>query len=576
MSPLRTRHSDFKYGDSTIILIIVMCSLAFTLPAKIFDWGQRMSSKNPDIVPVPHPGHDWPANHIYHKNLYDSLDAAGSILSLMLRDDTGPYDGETDSLALDTIIAYLHSTGKPLHYCFDDFEKTTKWENVTAMCSIIRGHVDPDINSARIGHYAGYAGLTDSSRPYPSQADRTQEHNNYMNSDLDVSMPNCYPYEYYEVHTSSYSWGTYISPNKRSALFWAPLEKFSVAKRNLPGEHELIPWIAGFVEWSGYNADPPSQEDCRSLLQHFRMRGADGFFMLISWNPNYPSDSAYEVDMIDAWYDLEWFYELPGSTSVLHLDTDKIGGLEWSGLQRQARAIFNFTNLTDEERRFALPELSSYMPDSSPVIPAFSHMLAQYITEPFEIIVDAGGNCVFYEKNNNRIDGSVVLIDAEYIEEFGGIQNWSYATEWVVVAGPGNVQFSAADSSSTLVTFSEYGRYTIVLNADNGDEIVSDTAQISVMQARVYPVPLNIRTQVLSIGFFSETEAQVSVTIYDIAGRSVWERTVNAVRGVNVLSWDGMSTHGDRVTNGTYYCMIDLPDLEVSGDQIHKIIVVDD
>ena len=55
-----------------------------------FDWGVRNSqAAGSDVIPVPHQGHDLPANHITYQNLYSSLDAQGLPRSLLLQDDQG-------------------------------------------------------------------------------------------------------------------------------------------------------------------------------------------------------------------------------------------------------------------------------------------------------------------------------------------------------------------------------------------------------------------------------------------------------------------------------------------------------
>ena len=65
----------------------------------------------------------------------------------------------------------------------------------------------------------------------------------YLTSGLNIAMPSCYPYEYYSQHTTPGQYGG-SAPTLRSALFWAPLERFSVAKRALPEGHMLMPWTA--------------------------------------------------------------------------------------------------------------------------------------------------------------------------------------------------------------------------------------------------------------------------------------------------------------------------------------------
>ena len=139
--------------------------------------------------------------------------------------------------------------------------------------------VNPDI---RAGNYNYFPGEYNGSMPCESQADRTNDpygadlNEIYLTSGLDIAMPSCYPYEFHECHIIPGQYGG-SSPNTRSALFWAPIERLSVAKRDLPAGHMLMPGITPFVAWEGYEATPPPPADVEALTQHLRLRGADAF-----------------------------------------------------------------------------------------------------------------------------------------------------------------------------------------------------------------------------------------------------------------------------------------------------------
>jgi hypothetical protein len=373
-----------------LAIALIAPSIASAEPDMIFSWGVRgyNATLDPDgtldgYVPVPHAGHDWGASHPYVQGLYDDLDAADSYLGIMLQNDTAPWDGTKDPDALSTVIDYLDDEGYTFHFCFADFEgggHTRVQNNIDEMCDEVRNHANSDINSARIANYAYYAGEYDYSHPYPSQADRSDIHDYYVTSELDVSMPHCYPYEYYSQHTSSYTWGSNVSPNKRSALFWAPLERHSVAKRNLPSGHLLIPWINGFVAWSGYDAPEPPEADRQSLLKHMRLRGADGYYHLTSGITGLSHDD-HRAECLEAWQSLDDFFSITGSSEILNLETDKTGGVEWSGMRRDTRIVAIVSNLSGSAASVDFPKYSG-MPASSPSVPNNSHLTLQYLTTP--------------------------------------------------------------------------------------------------------------------------------------------------------------------------------------------------
>jgi hypothetical protein len=343
----------------------------------IFDWALRSSDNAfPQIVPVPHPGADWPAGHTVYHTLYDEIYARGQPLCLMLVDATGPAYGWKDPHALLTVTSYVPR----LDFVFADFEGPNRDDDVQVMVQQVRSHPSSDINSAWIGNYGQQPGTYDESQHYPWIVDRTEEDLIYRTSGLNIAQPSCYPYEYLEVHTSSYIWGDYIAPNKRSALFWAPLERLSVAKRALPAGHLLIPWVAAFIPWEGYEADPPPVEDLKAIIQHMRLRGADGYYSLGLIAPDEYADygpAHYRQDIWDAWHSLEWLFGGAGETTILNLDTDKLSGLQWSGVKHGPKVAVIISNLGNAAGRVDFPAIPG-LPDFSPSVEPNSHLLLTY------------------------------------------------------------------------------------------------------------------------------------------------------------------------------------------------------
>ncbi len=343
----------------------------------IFDWALRDTDNAfTQIVPVPHPGADWPAGYTVYHNLYDELYTRGQPLCLMLVDATGPAYGWKDPNALLTLISYVPR----LDMVFADFEGPHRDDDVQMTVQQVRSHPSSDINAAYIGNYAQQPGTYDESQHYPWIVDRTEEDLIYRTSGLNIAQPSCYPYEYLEVHTSSYIWGDYVAPNKRSALFWAPLERLSVAKRALPDGHLLIPWVAAFIPWDGYEADPPPVEDLKAIIQHTRLRGADGYYSLGLIAPEEYTDywpAHYRYDIWEAWHSLEWLFGGTGDTNILNLDTDKLSGLQWSGVKHGPKAAVIISNLGNAAGRVDFPDIPE-LPDFSPWVEPNSHLLLTY------------------------------------------------------------------------------------------------------------------------------------------------------------------------------------------------------
>jgi hypothetical protein len=271
---------------------------------------------------------------------------------------------------------YLDSQGYRFDYCFADFESETRNENTLEMVDQVRAHSNPNISGARIGNYGDFPGPIDLSPPYTGRVDRADKHEFYLTSGLDVAQPNCYPYEYYSTHTNSGIWGSEISPNVRSALFWAPLEKYSVAKRYLPDGHELIPWINAFVPWDGYEAPPPPEADRAALLEHMRLRGADGYYSLGSMNPDLPREE-YMQELQLAWHGLDDFFAPADEVTILNLATDKKRGLEWSGQRRGDTVRILVSNLGNVTERVDLPAIGG-LPDYTPYVSPGEHLWLNY------------------------------------------------------------------------------------------------------------------------------------------------------------------------------------------------------
>ncbi|MFA7231454.1 MAG: LamG domain-containing protein [Victivallaceae bacterium] len=365
---------------------------------KIFDWQTFADTSVPGVTPVPHAldlgyNHDW-------QGLYANQAANNKIIGLMLKVRTGPYDGSYNPNALSTVMDYINTNGYYLDFVFADFEGTTRDLNCQSMVNQVRTHANSSINNAYIGNYGDSATSYDYADCQAS-FDRTARHDFYVNSGMNVSMPITYPYSAYRNHfvNPSNKFGSNICISIPQALFWAPLERYSAAKRELPPGHKIIPWMGYFVQiyysdGTPYLAPPPSKEECRSLLQHIRLRGADGYYTWGSTDgdiepPVYTSRTEYRDDMYaNAWRPLDWFFALPGKSEILNFTTNKTGGIEWSGMRRGNHCLFIFSNYTTSAVTVNLPTTIENLPATSPIIAAAdtegtgSSLLMDYVIGP--------------------------------------------------------------------------------------------------------------------------------------------------------------------------------------------------
>jgi hypothetical protein len=356
----------------------------------LFDWGIRNEGiSSPGIVPVPHVGHDYvtPAGSLpaVYANLYTSLHNQGKPIGLMLREGASPYDGTKDKNALANTISWLKSKGWALDYCFSDFENATTRQSVVEMVRLIRSDSSTLIKNAGIGQYAYYSGALDYSQHFKNLIDRTEYDNYYRTGGLNVAQPNCYPYNYFSAHTMSSQWGANVAPNNRSAMLWAPLERYSLAKRTLPSGHKVFPWLAGYVYFSSsYTGEAPGVDDRRALVQHIRLRLPDGYYILNSGITGL-SNEDYRTEVYNAYHAYDWFFNQSGTKRCVNLDTSKVDGVQWSAMQNQTnkRTVVRLSNLGNASAqinyRTYLDSATTDLPAKSPVISAGNHATLTYL-----------------------------------------------------------------------------------------------------------------------------------------------------------------------------------------------------
>ncbi len=280
--------------------------------------------------------------------------------------------------ALQTVLDYRHEDGGRMDFIVMDFEPTGGSQanaNITAVVNMVRGNSDPNLNQARLGCYAYSPGAYNGTGNF------------YESSGLNVAMPQMYAYSYY---TYLYGGSSKGDPNDRAALFSTPLELVSRGARGLPEGHLLIPFVAGFDDRNAGSVDAPPHEDTQALLQHVRLRGADGYYLYRSldeswYDPALPEDTYGNENlrshMLEAWHELDWLFEYVEKDDIdfMNLDTRTVygSGLEWSGVETPNGVAILVSYLGEAAGYwFDVPDIAGYgsLPDQI-YITAGTHQL---------------------------------------------------------------------------------------------------------------------------------------------------------------------------------------------------------
>ncbi|MBI5555149.1 MAG: T9SS type A sorting domain-containing protein [Elusimicrobia bacterium] len=71
-----------------------------------------------------------------------------------------------------------------------------------------------------------------------------------------------------------------------------------------------------------------------------------------------------------------------------------------------------------------------------------------------------------------------------------------------------------------------------------------------------FPNPFNNSSGKTTIKFYCDSAREVKITIYSLIGELVKDWTINGVKGINSLEWDGANGDGKKVESGGYICVI--------------------
>jgi hypothetical protein len=150
-----------------------------------------------------------------------------------------------------------------------------------------------------------------------------------------------------------------------------------------------------------------------AMIQHIRLRGADGFYRLISIIDNFDpnpvinpvEESQNRDDMLNAWHSLDSVFDAVGDVEILNLDTNKVGGIEWSGVQVGSKVAILVSNLGNSTNRILLPDIPG-LPEYSDYVGSNQHVLTIYnvIPEPATLVMQATAVMGLLVRRRRKID----------------------------------------------------------------------------------------------------------------------------------------------------------------------------
>lgn len=329
----------------------------------------------------------------------------GLPIALMIRNRNCPFPYAAGGATVNPDALQLALDNLPrLDYILMDLENwgTNGWEmvrlNSAEIVRMVRSHPNPRVANAFIGNYSDWAGERDeaqifrssrSRRAFRTGPDQYWDRAQFYYDHFNISMPVAYPYQSYSRHAEPIFQRQENTPNNRSAISWAPLERVSEAARSLPQGHVLMPWVTPYSPVLGnalYNAAPPTPQDLEANIQHFRMRGALSFMI---WTPSESSTHHPQINYqdfrtltMDAWGMISPIFESAEKVEFLNLTTDKRSGLQWSGVRAADRVWILASNLHEYSHLAVnLPAIEG-LPEQTPPIPPGAHVLLSYTVDP--------------------------------------------------------------------------------------------------------------------------------------------------------------------------------------------------
>lgn len=309
------------------------------------------------ITYMPHPGGEMftgygpTALHPQTQCTFERVRRRGGALAVMIRSRSAPIPYVVDELVVGApdAAANIVESVPDLEYMLMDLsgDFNLARRNVRRIGQLVR----QSSANPRLGNYGWFPGDVDTSVANENRADRSLESQAYLESDLTVAMPSCYPIDNVVNGHLDPDCFNGPAPNPASAMFWFPLERLSIAARALPDGHELIPFVSSYICKGICDGPPPPPDTLAALIQHFRLRGADGLVIFPGSDVVQPNitDDEFEALALNAWRELDPYF-LSGDAQPLNLFTKKQTGVEWSGILTPRHLVVLTTNLGSERR----------------------------------------------------------------------------------------------------------------------------------------------------------------------------------------------------------------------------------
>lgn len=109
---------------------------------------------------------------------------------------------------------------------------------------------------------------------------------------------------------------------------------------------------------------------------------------------------------------------------------------------------------------------------------------------------------------------------------------------------------------------SGYDKYTGWGRINVERALKKETRQVTQLKTYNWPNPFSPERDITTnITFILDSAADVTVTIYDAGGDSVWDRKIAGLPGYNTIKWDGKNMDGKKAANGVYFYTVKAPAL---------------
>jgi len=136
--------------------------------------------------------------------------------------------------------------------------------------------------------------------------------------------------------------------------------------------------------------------------------------------------------------------------------------------------------------------------------------------------------------------------------------------EDIPVSGPGLLSENMRRFEDVGVSSGAWYDYRIVAVTAKGAEIRSQSTTVQVPRpplkiSQVFPNPFRNSA---SLEFTIPSSGPVTVSVYDVRGKLV-ATLDTGVRpaGTHTVTWDGLDSDGNRVSAGTYFFKLEVPDV---------------